>query len=360
MLLTILQELQGPDVKFTVVPKLVFDYPYYSKLGIFPKVIESWRGVPLRWLGKFIPGHIRQKYGLINDYEVDVIIDASGFRYSSQWGKYSARKMARDSLRWRKMGKKIVLMPQAFGPFTSEPLKNDVRQIIDNSCLVYARDKQSAKALQEIAPDKPQVKSRPDFTVLFEGATPSYYDEKKHEVCIVPNMMMKNHTIGLDGYISFCTKAISFLQSKNISPYFLIQGGPQDKQLADQINATLDFRIEVICDDNPVATKGMIKAAKGMIGSRYHAIASALYTGTPVLGTSWSHKYTYLFQDFDSTDSLLDLTAPEEKLMEKLENYLCDAQTRQKKSDRLLRCAKRYAEESRQMFAEIKDTLSKK
>ena len=38
-------------------------------------------------LAKFIPERIRERYGLVLIKEIDIVIDASGFKYSDQWGK---------------------------------------------------------------------------------------------------------------------------------------------------------------------------------------------------------------------------------------------------------------------------------
>jgi len=93
MLLTILQELKktSSEIKFTVTPCIgVCEYGFFSKYGLYPKVWLSFKGFQFGRLGRFIPKKIRTMYGLITNDEIDVVLDASGFAYSDQWGEYPA------------------------------------------------------------------------------------------------------------------------------------------------------------------------------------------------------------------------------------------------------------------------------
>ena len=123
MLLTILNELGSASqgVKFIVAPQIdMCEYPFYSRLGLFPKAWLEYRGFQLGRLGSLIPRPLRRLYGLVLDHEIDVVLDASGFAYSDQWGEYPAKTMAHYTGKWKSKGKKIILMPQAFGPFKNE------------------------------------------------------------------------------------------------------------------------------------------------------------------------------------------------------------------------------------------------
>jgi len=351
MLLTIMEQLKSNDVKFTIAPNsTTSEYSFYSKIGLYPKIWFRYKGIQFGKFGKFIPKKLRKLYGMVIDEEIDVILDASGFAYSSQWGNYPTKIMAEESKRWNKMGKKIIMMPQAFGPFENNTIKNNMKDIIENVTLIYARDLDSYSALKSIKDDK-KIKLCPDFTVLFKGIKPTYFDTLKHQICIVPNQRMKDKSDNSDNYEEFFVSLIKKVQLKGLTPFFLIHGGMEDKKIADKINSLLEKEIEIIDEENPYYIKGIIENSIALIGSRFHSLASGLYSGIPTIGTGWSHKYEHLFNEFDFNDGLMSLDLNENQIDEKLEFIFHDKMIRNQleiKKDAL-------AKKSLNLFSEIKE-----
>lgn len=360
MLLTILQELSDckKDIKFTVAPQLgSCEYSFYSKLGIFPKVWLMYKGLQFGYLGKYLPKKLRDIYGLITDDEVDIILDASGFAYSDQWGEYPAKVMANYSKRWKRKGKKIILMPQAFGPFRIKNIRIHMKSIIENADLIYARDEFSYNSLIEIVNDKKKIKLAPDFTVLLKKEVkPEYFNPEIHQICIVPNQRMIDKTGFSEQYLKIMVNAISYVINNNLSPFFLIFGGEEDLNLAKRINLKLSKPIPIVFEKDPVYIKGIIENTLGLIGSRFHSICTALYSGIVTFGIGWSYKYEYLFKDFGFPEGLLSLDDIDETLYQKL-NILIDAENREFIRNRLAMKAKEQAEESKKMFGEVKKTM---
>lgn len=353
MLLTIVEQLKSETIKFTIAPQLgSCEYPFYSRLGLYPKVWFRYKGIQFGKFGKFIPKKLRDLYGMVIDEEIDMILDASGFAYSSQWGDYPTKIMAEESKKWNQMGKKVVLMPQAFGPFENDSIKSYMKEIIENVTLIYARDSDSCNALKSIKDDD-KIKLCPDFTVLFKGIKPDYFDSAKHQVCIVPNQRMKDKTNDSQNYEEFFANIIKKIQSQNLSPFFLIHGGGEDKKLAEKINDLLDQKIELVDEENPYFIKGIIENSIALIGSRFHSLASGLYSGIPTLGTGWSHKYKHLFQEFDFEDGLLNLHISEDEIDNALE-FIFD-KVKNNDFKRLLINKKKILEQkSVKLFEEIK------
>ncbi len=353
MLLTILQQLQNEKVKFTATPrKNSFEYSFYSKLGIYPKLWIRYKNFQLGKLGKFIPKKIRHLYGLITDEEIDVVLDASGFVYSSQWGDLPTKIMAEETSSWKKNGKKIILLPQAFGPFETEDIRKAMRKIIDNVDIIYARDQFSYEELLQLKGDTDKIKLYPDFTILFKGSVPLYFNRDKHKVCIVPNQRMKDKISNSNTYENLFATIILKLQQNNLSPFFLIHGGTEDENLANKINTLLAQKIEIINEENPFYIKGIIRESLGLIGSRYHSLASSLYSGNPTLGMGWSHKYKYLFKDFEFEEGLISSTIPDKELEEKL-SIFTNAQKRKIIKEKLDKKKNIYEKTSIDLFTKI-------
>jgi colanic acid/amylovoran biosynthesis protein len=359
MLLTILQELSDSekDIKFTVAPQPgSCEYSFYSKLKLFPKASFRYKGFEFRYLGKYIPKRLRDMYGLITDDEVDVVLDASGFAYSSQWGEYPSKAMAHYTKKWKKTGKKIILMPQAFGPFKSRHIVSYMKTIIENAELIFARDNFSLRALLRIVNNPEKIKLSPDFTILLKGLEPEYFDPKVHQVCIVSNKRMIDKTQSANRYLKILTKAIAYVQKNCLKPFFLIFGGDEDLNLANEINMMLASQIPIIDEDNPLYIKGIIQNSLGLIGSRFHSLANALYCGTLAVGIGWSHKYEYLFREMDFPEGLLRLDVADEDIYRKLDIFL-DQEKREMQSAQLAKRAEEQSKKTKEMFKEVKKTI---
>lgn len=357
MLLTIMQELGNEKNIFTVMPrKDVCEYPCYSKYGIYPKVLTRVRDIPISALGNLLPKRFQTLYGLISDKDVDVVLDASGFSYSSQWGNGFTEQMAADSARWKKQGTKVILMPQAFGPFDNEKITQSMIEIIHNSSLIFARETTSYEELLRLVDDKNKVLLYPDFTVLFKGTRPSYFDETTHNVCIVPNTRMKDKKADAEDYEKVFARIIEQVHSKGMHPFFLVHGGAEDLALAEKINALLTQKIDIISEENPYYIKGIINNSQGLIGSRFHSLASSLYSAIPTLGTGWSHKNTHLFEEYGYEEGLFTLDITDEQIEEKVD-YLVDAQKRETIRAKLQHTNADIEVKSREMFEQIKAIL---
>ncbi|MBW2028503.1 MAG: polysaccharide pyruvyl transferase family protein [Deltaproteobacteria bacterium] len=354
MLLVILQELRQDNIIFAVSPlKSLCEYPFYSRLGIHPKLSLRYKGIQWGILGKYIPKRLRNLYGLVTEEEVDVILDSSGFAYSDVWGVDPARITAYESKRWKKQGKRIIFMPQAFGPFNDPNLRKYMKCIVNCADLLYARDELSYRTLLDLENNTSKIKVKPDFTGLLDGVVPEHLEIDDSAVCIVPNTMVINKGKTPERYLPLMVKIVELLRESSLEPFFLIFGGAEDRRLAQQINASLAKPARIMEENEPVKIKGIIESCLALIGSRFHALASSLYSGKVTLGIGWSHKYSYLFKDFGFEEGLIDPTVPEFELRHIL-TYVVEENKRQDLQLKLRLKANDIKSESRQLFKEIR------
>jgi polysaccharide pyruvyl transferase WcaK-like protein len=329
MLHAILQRVsqEWPDTKFVMVPS-VENAPYLqrARLGIFQKPWYNLYGIPTHELASLIPISSRKAYGLVLDSELDVVLDASGFAYSDQWGKGSTITLAKAVKRWKRRGTKVVLLPQAFGPFTSTAIINAIKSVVDHVDLIYARDPVSYQHLIEVVGERPNIKMAPDFTNLVGGVVPDDFNIDQNRFCIVPNYRMIDKTFpeASAAYIPFLISCTKYLQSKGVTPFILIHEGENDFKLAQQVVSALDTDIEIVREADPLKIKGILGACEGTLGSRFHGLVSALSQGVPSLGTGWSHKYQMLFDSYHFSEGLLNPLLASDDIFKKIDMVVDD------------------------------------
>lgn len=259
------------------------------------------------------PGNLQETY--------DVILDATGFGYSDQWGPQATLIMEKATIRWKSEGAKIILLPQAFGPFENPQIRAAIKVIVGNSDLVYARDVVSYAYLTDAVGKQPHIKIAPDFTIPVKGIPPTEKSMYEHSVCIIPNYRMIDRTskVAGDHYSAFLFKCIEYLIKSGERPFFLIHEGEQDYKLAEIITKLFDEVIPIIVVDNPLMAKGILGSCRAVISSRFHGLVNALGQGVPSLAMGWSHKYEALFSDFDFPGGMISVEADDTEIYSKLD-----------------------------------------
>ncbi|MGM0641807.1 MAG: polysaccharide pyruvyl transferase family protein [Thermotogota bacterium] len=323
MLYAILNKLKAayPGAKFVMAPNKNSPFEKRADLGLWQK---SWYWkYRVQWgdLANLLPKQIRLMYGIILDKEIDVVIDAAGFAYSDQLSPKSCSELTNSCKRWKKNGTKIILLPQAFGPFNLYSNKNNIRTIAKNVDLIFARENISYQNLVGIVGERPNIRVAPDFTNLIKGEVPDYFSEQINSFCIIPNYRMIDKTSDNNSklYLPFLIRITKQLIHKKQNPFILVHEGDKDYWLAKEISKALDYQVPIYQENNPVKVKGIIGTCKGTIGSRFHGLVSSLSQNVPAIGTGWSHKYQMLFEDYNFSEGLINVNANENEIVRKLE-----------------------------------------
>lgn len=357
MLHAILEMLREryPDAKFAMAPNPI-SQPYEKRieLKLFQKADLWYKGIQFADLLHVVPKSTRDLFGIVLDKEIDLVIDASGFSYSDQWGVKYCMELAQVSKKWKRYGVKSILMPQAFGPFKKTLNRYFIKKAITNVDVVYARDKVSYNHLVDAVGETSKIKIAPDFTCLVDGISPNQKSFEENRICIIPNYRMIDKTSEKDGdlYLDFMIKAINYFVEAQEKTFILIHDEGKDSMLANRIAEAAAQPIEVIEECDPLKIKGIIGASKGVLGSRFHGLVSALSQGVPALATGWSHKYKMLFEDYDFAEGLVELNSSKEAISDKL-GYLINVDRYQKIKCKIDENAIKLKQKARLMWEEI-------
>lgn len=360
MLHAILEKMRQefPDAKFVMEAR--FDAPYEKRalLGLYQKPRFSILGFQLGVLFKLVPSGIKKKLGIVDDVDIDIVIDAAGFSYGDQWGERNSRELANYSKRWKKNGTLVILLPQAFGSFKGPKIQKNIKTVIDNTDLVFAREKVSYEYLIDVVGKRQNIQIAPDFTNLISGVLPRNFDTLNNRFCLVPNYRMVDMTskVQSEAYLPFMIKCAKYLLEKGRKPFVLVHEGENDLMLAREMSKATGGFLPIVKETNPLEIKGILGACEGVIGSRFHSLISALSQGVPALGTGWSHKYQMLFNDYGFPEGLLDVNCSEQNLYEKLDMVI-EPNSKVKIKTRIELNAEGLKTQSEKMWSEVLGVL---
>lgn len=333
MLYAILQEIERrhPEAVVYIPASNLKQGKKYVQTSLPIKYLPfSWFVSRLHFVRLFRMLHLPTRY-LQDVYavkDVDYFIDASGFHFSDQKKKFTPDKV----WKWKHLlkrlsgqGCRIVFLPQAFGPAQKPNTLKGLKVISDYASLIMPREQTSYNYLEQsgvVNMDK--VKRFTDFTSLVDGVFPKGYEHLKDGICIIPNLrMVDTGTISKENYLDIITTIANSCKGSEHPIYLLNHEGKEDERLAYECQKRIGDHVEVVTGLNALEVKGMIASAYVVVTSRFHGLASALNSCVPSLATSWSHKYSELFNDYGVSDCVLPLNDIE-KVKEKVSSFLDD------------------------------------
>lgn len=255
---------------------------------------------------------------------IDVVFDASGFKFGDQWNH--SEKYYKEIEQYYKTlqanGTKIILFPQAFGPFEKSSNKRLIEIFNNYVDIIFARELTSKTSLINAGVNSEKVFQYPDFTILVKGVYPVNYEDLKGAVCIIPNNKMITHTeYSKEQYLKFYDIVISQLIETN-KVYLLNHEGEDDLKLCEEISSRFNFEIPIVDKLNAKEIKGIIKESKLVISSRFHGVANALSQAVPCISTSWSHKYELLMKDYGVEEYVLKIDSKPKSIREMINKTL--------------------------------------
>ncbi len=278
-------------------------YLPYAERARFGAWQKYWRLHPKKFqrgvYTEFIPGKVLEPCGIVRDSEIDALLDSSGYAYGDSWGASNVRQyLSRYMPAWRKRGRKMILLPQAFGPFESEEIRREMRVVLENADLVCARDEVSRDYLARTGGPMERVVVHPDFTPLVKGVRMAEHAPLAGKACLIPNAkMLERGGVKGDDYVRFFAGLCRSFESEG-GAFLLLHEGAPDRKICEAVREAAGGRVELVAPEDPLVIKGIIGTARLVVTSRFHGLASALSQGVPAVATSWSHKYRALAADY--------------------------------------------------------------
>lgn len=269
-------------------------------------------GLRYEKIKKIVPEFIlRKKY--VTPKMVDVVLDVSGFTYGDAWASNEGDLNA-EKLFWShftKSDRKVILLPQAFGPFNNEWSKKTMEVAYNASSVLYAREKVSMDILKKMFSGDHKILLAPDFTANLNADSKMPIDIAPKSYClVVPNQRMVDRTKADVGnlYKQYMIEVVKFLISKGECVVLFNHEGKGDELLMYDINKEFDNKLMTVTDLDGVETKTFIGNAKLLISSRFHGVVSGLCQQVPTFCTSWNHKYEELLKDYKCEGNILDVS----------------------------------------------------
>lgn len=295
-----------PTAQIALAPNINSPFLARAAVGALQKVSFRFRGYDFNALSYCLPLRLRRFlrhwFGFVFEADLDLVLDASGFAYGDQWGGRNVRLLVAESIRLKQHRAGYVLLPQAFGPFSRKSDQQALAKGLPEALLVCARDEQSFRHLTQYAPSA-DIQQFADFTNLLEPhsiAAVSIHSAQPYGL-VIPNSAMlgprNNNNAWRTVYLQQLQSAIRLMHERGIQPLLLNHEGNADEKLCKQLLDT-DTGLALISPDSALEVKAWIAGAELVICSRFHGCVSALSSGVPCIGTSWSHKYEMLFAEY--------------------------------------------------------------
>lgn len=300
-----------------------------------------------------VPKKLRYVLGVVASHEVDVVIDASGFGYGDYWGVRAFHRRIFS----RAKGRRVVLLPQAVGPFNDTGMAAAWRRVVDLSEIVFVRDSVSLQYSEDAIGVQEKIMQAPDFTNLLKVELPVELEPWSGRAFLIPNRKMISESVSLESYLDFLELALKALRERGTEPVALIHEGADDRALIEQLNRRVSPQVEILEVESAIHTKAVISRAQLIIASRFHGIVSALSSGVPALSAGWSHKYAELTRDYDCESHLVDMSKPD-TWGGKISAFLADAVSPSFRS-KLQKNAEAQKKLSADMWSKVLNILSK-
>ena len=251
------------------------------------------------------------------------------------------------------LGKKLVLLPQTYGPFKRPLTQKMAKYILNHANLVYSRDRAGIEYLKNVLnidANSGKVRFVPDLAFILDSRKPDNFD-----TTLLPKAKDGNTTlVGLNisgllfnggytkdnmfglktDYRSLVHKIIDlFVDEKKaviiLVPHVFPPTGWEVESDPEACRKTYEltkntYKERILLANgkyNHNEIKYIIGLCDFFIGSRMHACIAAISQNIPTVGIAYSKKFEGVFESIGLGDCVADTrNCDEEEVLEKLES----------------------------------------
>lgn len=251
-------------------------------------------------------------------FKSDCIIDISGYCLSSQWTKSANRRFLSTIKLANKFKKKIILMPQSFGPFDytkkHKITTKDVKKWLSKVNLICAREKDGYNKLKELGLNNVVLSS----DMVLQNTLPYQYiykkeienpniDIKTDSVLVIPSQRVLERS-DENEFLEFYKVVIKNLLANQYNVYISYYDSC-DYDVCKKIKALFpdNENIQFIEQDmNCIEYSYILPKFKFLITSRFHSAVHAYKHYIPCMVIGWAVKYKELTAGLEQSDYLFD------------------------------------------------------
>lgn len=305
----------GPEFAPALPASSSFKFEARRGFRAYQKIGHIKYGLDWSYLTEMIPELFVRKFGVVSHRHVRVVLDCSGFAYGDQWPLKLLAHTVRHARVVRKSGGKYVLLPQAFGPFTTRKEQDLIRELIEQCDLIFPRDRASQRHLIETFGESEKIILAPDFTATLQPTPMSNVGNLGHNPAftVVPNykMFASGSSVDRETYFNTLLKGMRWGHQNQYDVFLLNHEGERDEAICDELAERSGIPATVFSGSiTSNQAKWIISRSHLMLSSRYHACVSALSQGVTAVGTSWSHKYQELYSDYGVPELIYEFDQP--------------------------------------------------
>jgi colanic acid/amylovoran biosynthesis protein len=333
-------------------------YQERAAYGLLQKVVLNGWGRS-RAAVTLMPDEFRRSFGLVRERDVDVVLDASGFAFGDQHPPERTIQFADRVEEAKQAGKPVILLPQALGPFNDPSVRAAFARMVDAADLVFARDDVSMEHAREATGDPPHLKQAPDFTNLVKPDCTTDSDATDRAT-IVPNQRMIEKAETEDeasAYVPFMGRCIEVVAEVGLKPVLLLHE-EEDDELASEIREDVERNVPIRQKTDPLILKRFLGESHLVVASRFHALVGALSQGVPAIGTSWSHKYEMLFEEYGCSEMLLSVASSKEQVRDRVAAAIGSGRSRL--TSQIQESGEHLEQKTKAMWRQIDETLDLK
>ncbi|QFT63705.1 polysaccharide pyruvyl transferase family protein [Roseivivax sp. THAF30] len=278
--------------------------------------------------------------------EADAIFDASGYTLGSGWPKGGGRRLLETVRLAKTYKKKIILMPQSFGPFDwgesdDAAFLDEVKKELSYCTKIYAREKEGYECLTSLGLTNVELSAD---MVIREKAFPKANDiyatpradeieyPERNSVGLIINenvLRIGDSQSSLDLYRNILERLV-----KNGEKVYILNTSGADTHLVESVLRGVPGKesIKIISGEySSPELIDIISRFKFIVASRYHSIIFGYRSSVPAVILGWATKYIDLAEHFGQEEYVFDIREVDaDQILKKIDKMSanCGAESR--------------------------------